>query len=120
MTAATLDLTIEAGATFRRTIRVKAGAGADAPPFDLTGWEPRMQVRKDARALGVLLDCRPANGRLTVLDPVGGVLLLDIPDEDTAQLDADGGVYDLIITGDGETRRLLQGKVAISPGVTRG
>lgn len=120
MTAATLDLAIEAGATFRRTFRVKSGKGEGAPPLSLTGWEPRMQVRKDARAIGVLLDCRPANNRLRVVDAAQGLILLDLSADDTGRLDAAGGVYDLIIVSPAETRRLLQGKVTISPGVTKG
>lgn len=119
MPAASFNLTIEAGATYKLALTVKTGTAVDAPAFDLTGWEPRMQLRPSARSLDVLLDCRPANGRLTVTDAASGQILLNIPNTDTARLDFESAVYDMVIASTTETRRLLAGTVTVSPAVTR-
>lgn len=119
MPAANFNPVIEAGATYRLVLVVRNGPTTAAPPMDLAGWEPRMQLRPAADSLDVLLDCRPANGRLTIVDAVAGQILLAIPAADTARLDFAAAVYDLIIASDGESRRLLQGEVKISPAVTR-
>ena len=121
MAAAKFDLKIEAGATFKLALTVRQGATQASPAMNLTGWEPRMQVRPFAGALAVLLDCRPTNGRLQLTDAANGAVLLTIPADDTARLDAAGGVYDLLIrnTGTGEVRRLLQGVVTVDPAVTK-
>ena len=119
MPAANFNPVIEAGATYRLALTVRNGPTTAAPPMDLTGWEPRMQLRPAADSLDVLLDCRPANGRLSIADAAAGQILLNIPASDTARLDFAAAVYDLIIASAGETRRLLQGEVKISPAVTR-
>lgn len=119
MPAANFNPAIEAGATYRLALIVRNGPTTAAPPMDLAGWEPRMQLRPAADSLDVLLDCRPANARLTVADAAAGKILLDIPASDTARLDFSAAVYDLIIVSAAETRRLLQGVVSVSPAVTR-
>jgi hypothetical protein len=121
VSAAAYDLNIEAGATFKVVLNVKDGPTAASPALDLTGWVPRLQVRKDAAALGVLLDCNTTNGRITVTGVGLGEITLALSATDTARLDAGGGVYDLIITktATGEVRRLLKGSVIVSPSVTR-
>ena len=120
MGAASFDLAIEAGATYKLALTVKNGPSQQSPALDLTGWEPRMQIRRDAKALGVVLDCRPANDRIKVTDAPTGKILLNIPADDTARLDLEGAVYDVIITHtSGEVRRLLSGAVTVSPAVTR-
>lgn len=120
MAAANFDLALEAGATYKLALAVKNGPTQASPALDLTGWTPRMQIRRDARALGVVLDCRPTNGRISVTDPTQGTILLSIPADDTARLDLADAVYDVIIEhSNGEVRRLLQGKVTVSAAVTR-
>lgn len=120
MSAATYALNIEAGATFKLIFSVKTGTDVGAPAMDLTGWTPRLQIRKEAGALGVLLDCNTTNGRITVTGVGLGEITLNIPATDTARIPG-GGVYDLIISNatTSEVRRLLQGTVTISPAVTR-
>ena len=120
MSAASFDLNIEAGATFKLVLSVKTGTDAGAPALDLTDWTPRLQIRAEAGALGVLLDCSPTNTRIAVSNAVAGEITLNIPAVDTACL-LSGGVYDLIITNGttGEVRRLLKGNATLSPAVTR-
>lgn len=120
MAAATYPLVIEAGATFKLSVMVRGGTGADAPAMDLTGWTPRLQIREVAGDLGVLLDCRPDNDRLKVSDAAAGRLSMVVLADDTSTLEFTSAVYDLIITHTtGEVRRLLQGTATLSPAVTR-
>lgn len=120
MSAANFPLAIEAGATFKLTLTVRTGTETGAPAMNLTGWTPRMQIRSKAGALGVLLDCRAENDRLSVISAENGQLQLTIEAEDTARMEFEAAVYDLIITHtSGEVRRLLQGAVTVSKAVTR-
>jgi len=117
MAAGAYDLVIEQGATFRLSLVLTEG---DPPAaYDLTGFTPRMQVRAAASDLEVLLECTVDNGRLTVVNAAGGELQLEISAEDTARLDWSAAVYDLILVSSGETVRLMEGAVTVSPAVTR-
>lgn len=119
MPAATFDIIIEAGATYKMAITVRNDQSADATPLDLTGFVPHMQIRPSASSLDVLLDCNPDNARLVVLNAQAGRLLLDIPAATTSRLDFSVATYDLKISSPAVVRRLLQGMVTISPAVTR-
>ncbi len=119
MAAAAFALALEAGATYKLALTVRTGTAPDAPPMDLTGWEPRLQLRPAADSLDVLIDCRPANGRLTVTNAAGGAIALTLSALDTARFDFDAAVYDLIISNGTEVRRLLQGAATVSRAVTR-
>lgn len=119
MSAAPLNLVIERYATFKVQLQVKTQAGESTVPEDITGYVPRMQVRATPDANEVLLDLTTANGRITVVDAPTGMLRLSIAAADTANLSWTAGVYDLVLVAGEEIRRLLQGEVTVSPGVTR-
>lgn len=119
MAAAAYTLVIEPEATYKLTLTLHDGPTTASPPMNLTGWEPRMQIRPSAESIDVLLDCRPSNGRLVVLDEALGKVQLVIPRGDTARMDFAQAVYDLVIRGATETRRVIAGPVLISPAVTR-
>jgi hypothetical protein len=119
MSAAALNLVIERYATFKVELQVKTPAGESTVPDDITSYVPRMQVRATPDANEVLLDLSTTNGRIIVVDAPTGKLRLSIAAADTANLSWTTGVYDLVLVADGETRRLLQGGVTVSPGVTR-
>jgi hypothetical protein len=106
--AGDLDLVIEQGATFVQTYTV-----VDDPDFTWAGWSARAQIRSSASATGELyLDLTPY---LTV---DGASIQLAIPAAQTATLDKDGR-WDLEMVMGSTVVRILQGRVIISPEVTR-
>ncbi len=119
MPAAKLDLIIEQGATFRHTLFVKAGKGADAPPADLTDCTARMQIRSDIDSPDVEIELTTENDRITIT-PLEGRIDLLISDEDTAALSFEVGVHDIELEyPNGDVKRAVQGKVVLSREVTR-
>ena len=112
------DLTIEQGATFKLTLIWK---GEDKQPLDLTGYTAALQVREAYTSSERLISLTTApNGGIT-LTPDQGRIDVVIESAVTANLPAPkNGVYDLELTSpSGEITRLLEGKVRITPEVTR-
>jgi hypothetical protein len=109
------DLTIQQGATYRRTFRWLA----DGDPVSLTGFVARMQIRRSVRAPEVLVSATTENGRLTLNAPAGEVSL-ELPASVTAAITARTGVYDLELEdAGGVVTRLVEGAVEFVPEVTR-
>lgn len=119
MPAATYDLLIEQGATYRRTFTWRQGE-ADGEPYDLTGCTARMQIRPKA-GLGVALALTTENGGILLGEATGQIDVFMSADE-TDALGATllRGVYDLeIVYPSGDVTRVVQGKVRVSANVTR-
>jgi hypothetical protein len=114
-----MNIVIKKYATFSLAIQIKDGAGESASPSPITGLDPRMQIRSDIDATEVLMDLSVANGRINVTDAENGQLELRIARSDTASIGWQSGVYDLLLIGEQDTRRILEGTVTISQGVTR-
>lgn len=113
------DLNIDQGGTFIRTFIYKDSAGVVQ---DLTGFSAGFQIRKTHNAKGVpTFDGSTFPGALTIPSPTDGSIILTMTDEQTQALPAPfEGVWDLEIEdAGGEITRLLEGKVLISPNVTR-
>ena len=118
------DLVIDQGATYVKQLtwyepipipnpnNVKHG-----PPKDLTGFTGAMQAREDVTAAVILFNLTTNNGGLSI---VGGVITIRIEAATTAAFDFDTAVYDLMLTApDGTVTRLVEGKIKVSPDVTR-
>ena len=119
MPAAKLNLTIEQGATWRHSLSLKAGTGAQAPALDLTGYTARMQLRTELDAPDVLLELTTTNTRITIT-PLEGRIDLLVSATDTTALEFDRAVYDLEMeSAGGEVTRVLTGLVTLSRQVTR-
>jgi hypothetical protein len=116
--AGKLDLTIEQGATFRHQLQVKQGDGTGAPAADLTGYTARMQIRTEVGSPNILISLTTENGRITIT-PLTGLIDLQISATDTAALAFEVAAYDLELVSAGVVTRLVQGKVKLSPEVTR-
>lgn len=113
--AATRNICIDQYATFTIGIGYKDSAG---DPVNLTGYTAAMQIRDSAGELLLDLSATPTtNGSVLTVTEAAGTIDVSISDEDTADLT--NGVYDLVIEdGSGNKTRLIEGKVAINPGVT--
>jgi hypothetical protein len=115
MAAAKLDMTIEQGATFRRSFTLQ-DAGVVR---DLTGYKGRMQIRAPLGSNVVAADLTTENGGLT-LGADGGIAVY-IGATATASMSFDKASYDLEIEGvtADDVERLLKGTVTLDKQVTR-
>ena len=112
------DLVIEQGATFKLRLIWK---GENKQPLDLTSYTASLQVRETYASSDTLLSLTSEpNGGITIT-PTEGRIDIVIESTVTANLPAPkNGVYDLELTSPAaEVTRLLEGKVRITPGVTR-
>lgn len=116
MTAAVRDFTIEQGATFSQDI---VWRDSDNTPVNLTGYTARMQARRSKTAEDVAVDLSTQNGGI-VLGGNTGRITLKISAAITGTYTWPRAYYDLeVVSPDGNVRRLLQGELNLSVGVTR-
>lgn len=99
---------------------------ANQQPVDLSGYDARMQIKRDRADLAPIytLTSEPNGG---IVLGAAGEIDITIPAGQTAPvlvpaIDLDGEVWfhDLLLTSpDGKVERLYQGVVSVFPGVTR-
>lgn len=106
-----LDLTIEQGATFSRTITIKDASNV---VVDITNDTFAGQVRKRHQSGTV-----EAAFTFTITDGANGEVTAVISSTDTAEMDPGDFVYDIEWTSGSTVTRLLEGTATVSPGVTR-
>lgn len=113
MSASVYDIVIEQGSTFSLTVLLKK---PNKIPFDLTGYTGRSQIRKNHADTNVI-----AAFSVAVASPQkDGKVVMSLTDEQTAALAVISGVYDLELESPtGEVTRIVQGRVVVSPEVTR-
>ena len=111
------DFTIYQGASFDRTFTWRTGD--PAANVNLTGYTGRMQVRSNTTAPTVALEVSTANGRMA-LGGAAGSIAVTVTATDTAALAAGYFVYDMeLVSPGGAVTRLLEGRITVSPEVTR-
>lgn len=122
MAAAVVDLYIEQGATFTRTLTLTGPASAYTP-VDLTGYTARGMIKSTAQDTSAV-----ASFTCTIDDPTTGKITLLLDAETTASISALGNryssytkyTYDVEIeSADGLVYRILNGKISVSPEVTK-
>jgi hypothetical protein len=126
MPAATYDLFVEQGATFRMSFLYgrKTGAlDADGNPivaaYDLSGALARLQIRQRAGS-PVLISATTQNGGILIDQPTGRITITFHSDA-TELLSMRRAKYDLEVQyPSGDTVRVIQGAVSISASITRG
>lgn len=120
MPAHKLNLKIDQGATFDKTLTWKVGAkAAAAVPVDLTGCTARAQIREDIDSNEVLLELTTENERIQLGGTAGTIRIL-IDAVTTASISWESGVYDLeVVFANGHVVRRLAGSVSVSKEVTR-
>lgn len=113
MPAAKLNLTVEQGTSFTKRLTWR---DKNKRPVSLVGYSARMHIRPSVTSAEIILELSTFNGRI-VLGSSGIIDLILMPAE-TSALKA--GVYDLELTDStGRVTRLVEGKVNVSPEVTR-
>lgn len=114
MSAGIWHFTLEQGATFVRTLKVKRKGTA----LNLVGYQARMQIRPNVSSATTYISLTEASW--LILGGVAGTIMIRIEATATAALSFDYGYYDLeIVEPGGSVLRLLQGKVTFSREVTR-
>ena len=117
MAASKLNLPIvEKGATYRHTLFWKDSSNV---AINLLGCTAKLQVRESVDSESVIVELSTVNNRIFI-DTILGKINLYISDEDTTVLDGFGGVYDLeVYFPNGDTIRLIEGRMTFKPEVTR-
>ena len=115
MSAATYNCTIDQGADWYVTFVYKDSAGT---AIDLTGYTAAMMVRDTYANSTTVLSLTSSSG--ITITPLTGTLQVRATATQTAAIAAGSYVYDLEITSAGSIKtRLVQGKITVSPEVTR-
>lgn len=106
-----LDLTIEQGSTFSRTITIKDSSNV---VVDISTDTFAGQVRKRHQSGTV-----EASFTFTITDGANGEVTATISATDTASMDPGDFVYDIEWTSGSTVTRLLEGVATVTPEVTR-
>jgi hypothetical protein len=111
MTAIQLNLYVEAGATYQRSLIY---TNDDGSLFDLTGFTGELQVRETVQSDDPALVITPT------LDPETATISWTFSAAETASLTAERYVYAMELYGpDDLVIRLIEGFVTVSPEVVR-
>lgn len=113
MPAGKLNIQIEQGATFRKVLTWR---DKTKRPVVMTGFSALMQVR-DKTGGEVLLELSTVNGRIVL--GAAGKITLALTGAETEALAFAAGIYDLKLWAGAEEIRLLEGRVSVSPSVTK-
>ena len=112
MRAGNHNFYLEQGTNFIRNIYIEAPIASPPTddlyePYNLIGFQARMQVRRTIDTSTFFLELTTENGAISVSASVSASISSD-------------GVYDLeIVAPNGEVSRVLQGNFYVSKGVTR-
>jgi hypothetical protein len=104
------NIYIDQGTTFSFPISVSDQTG---DPKDLTGYTVAAQMRRSYYTNTAI------NFTAAVSTPLDGEVTLSLTAVQTSAIKAGRYVYDIEITGEGETLRVLEGIVVINPEVTK-
>lgn len=115
MGAGVYHIKIDQGSTFSLLITYK---DSEQNVIDLSGYDARMQLRRNHDDDTALIELTVTNGRI-VLGGAAGTVQLTIAAGDTAALPAVEGVYDLELVSGSIVDKLLSGTFTIAPEVTR-
>ena len=122
MAAPVYNTTLERGSTFQLTVTYKDASGEIV---NLTGWTFRMQVRESQSAATTILTSEGGSPTIAIdeTNKATGVLVFSVTPTNTTAISPSTlttAYYDIEIqkTSTGEVRRILQGRLNISPEIT--
>lgn len=106
------NLTIDQGADFDSIVTVE---GSNGLPFDLSNYAATGQIRK------TYTSSTAYSFTASIQDATGGEIRLLLDGGISANMKPGRYVYDVIIenSNSGDTTRVIEGQVEITPGVTR-
>jgi hypothetical protein len=110
-------LIIYMGATFNPTITWNNGVIGN--PINLTGYTADMKIRPWLGSNEIIAELSTGNGGIAINTPTNGTASLLITAAASSELSPCNAVFDLQLTGGGETDYLLQGAIQIQQMVTR-
>lgn len=119
MSAGTYNTTIDQGSTFSLTVTYK---DASDTAVNLTGWTARMQIRETPSSASTILTSTGGSPTITVTNTnfATGVIVFTVSATNTASITVPVAYYDIEVESPtGLVKRILQGRLAISPEVTR-
>lgn len=117
MSAGKLDLEIEQGTEYRRTLIWKT-QDTVPQPINLTGASARMQIR-DKQQGTVFVEASTTNGKIA-LGTTNGVINIALTEADTTSLNKRRLKYDLEIWSPTIPKsRVIEGNVFVSPNITQ-
>ena len=114
MSAGKYNINVEQGTTYSVRFTYKDDTNN---PVDLTDYTAQIQFRETKDATTTIYDS--STGGDITLGGVDGTIDLSINTATTTAFDFDNCVYDLELTLDNETIRLIEGRVYLSKEVTR-
>lgn len=103
------NLVIDQGADYSTTVRL---TDDDENVVSLTGYTASAQMRKTYTSSNAV-------NFTTTLGTTTGIVTLALSDTQTANLTPGRYVYDVLLTRNGLTSRIVEGIVTVTPGVTR-
>jgi hypothetical protein len=117
MSAGVYNTVIEKGATFELTVTYKDATGS---AVDLSTWTVRMQVRETPSSGTTILTSEGGSPTIVLTKNSSGVISATVSAANTAALTPATAFYDIEAqNASGVVRRVLQGRIIISPEVTR-
>ncbi len=114
MAAGKFNIKLEQGAKYNVEFLWQDDEGV---PVDLTDYVAQIQFRDSKESETILYDSDTTGD--IVLGTTDGKITLTIPTLTTAAFEFDSAVYDLEMTLDTETERLIEGRVYVSREVTK-
>jgi hypothetical protein len=102
--------TIDQGATWSREVTWTGQ--------NITGYTVRMQLRRKVTDESAIIELSTTNGKIALTSPSTGMVTLNLTATETAALSGEY-VYDLEFVNGAVVTRLLEGRVSVSPEVTR-
>jgi len=118
MPAGRLDLVMEQGVRFRKTIYIKDD---DGNAEDIENYNFEMHIRHFIGDTDVIKAITVANGLITISTPTtDGKIVIELSDTDTSALSFDNAVYDIEMTdAAGKLTRILEGIITMRREVTK-
>lgn len=111
MAAGKLNIFVEQGATWTRTLELK---DSESNPINITGKTFRGQIRKSAADPNIL-----AAFTFSITSGSGGVVQATLSATTTTAIPGQNCVYDMEMVDGSTVTRILEGVAFISPNVTR-